>query len=150
MEYIFSFLAWTLYLYAIHRTIHSIGLKFAPLAFTAHADHHRYININKQTTWHWNNLFLFNDTWMSTLDLWITEVIPTLIFSWVTGYWWLSVFYYLWAALIQEVIEHNKDFDWHPFLTSGKWHLIHHRDTSSNFGLFLPIWDLLFKSHKRP
>lgn len=149
MEYIFSFLAWTLYLYVIHRTIHSIGLKFAPLAFTAHADHHRYINTNKQTTWHWNNLFLFNDTWMSTLDLWITEVIPTLIFSWVTGYWWLSVFYYLWDALIQEVIEHNKDFDWHPFLTSGKWHLIHHRDTSSNYGLFLPIWDLLFKSHKQ-
>lgn len=151
MYYIFVFISWTLYLYLIHRVIHSIGLRLFPVAFNAHADHHRYINTNKQTTWHWNNLFLFNDTWTSTLDLWITEVIPTLIFSYITGEWWISVFYYLWAALVQEVIEHNPKFDLYPFLTSGKWHLIHHHNTSVNYGLFLPIWDILFgtfKSHK--
>ena len=151
MYYIFVFISWTLYLYLIHRVIHSIGLRLFPVAFNAHADHHRYINTNKQTTWHWNNLFLFNDTWSSTLDLWITEVIPTLIFSLITGAWWISVFYYFWAALVQEVIEHNPKFDLYPFLTSGKWHLVHHHNTSVNYGLFFPIWDILFgtfKSHK--
>jgi sterol desaturase/sphingolipid hydroxylase (fatty acid hydroxylase superfamily) len=93
-------------------------------------------------------LFLFNDNWTSTFDLWITEVVPTLVFSWVTGYWWISVFYYLWAALVQETIEHNPKFNIYPYLTSGKWHLIHHRDTTYNYGLFFPIWDILFKTHK--
>jgi hypothetical protein len=63
----------------------------------------------------------------------------------------VSVFYYVWAALIQEIIEHNPKFDLYPFLTSGKWHLIHHHNTSVNYGLFIPVWDMLFgtfKSHK--
>lgn len=146
MEYIFAFLTWTFVLYWIHRVGHK-----TPIVKDAHRDHHKFININGKTTWHWNNLFLFNDTWTSTADLWITEVIPTVIFSWITGHWWLSVFYYLWAALIQEVVEHNPKFDMYPFLTSGRWHLVHHRDSTRNYGLFLPVWDLLFgtyKSHK--
>jgi sterol desaturase/sphingolipid hydroxylase (fatty acid hydroxylase superfamily) len=88
---------------------------------------------------------------MSTLDLWITEVIPTLVFSLITGQWWISVFYYVWAAFVQEIIEHNPKVDLYPFLTSGKWHLIHHHNTSVNYGLFIPTWDILFgtfKSHK--
>ena len=149
MEHIVVFFAWTLYLYVIHRAIHAVGVKYFPIAFQAHADHHRYINTHAKTTWHWNNLFLFNDTWMSTLDLWITEVIPTLIFSWITGYWWVSVFYYFWAAFVQEIIEHNPDFDMYPVLTSGKWHLVHHQDTTVNFGLFVPLWDMLFGTYRR-
>ena len=143
MEYIVAFFTWTLCLYWIHRIGHR-----TPVVKTAHLDHHKFININGKTTWHWNNLFLFNDTWTSTVDLWITEVIPTLVFSWVTGHWWLSVFYYLWAALIQEVIEHNPKFSLYPFLTSGKWHLVHHRDPSKNFSLFTPVWDIVFKTYK--
>lgn len=149
MEHILVFFSWTLYLYVIHRITHAVGLAYFPLVFKAHADHHRYINTHKLTKWHWNNLFLFNDNWTSTLDLWLTEVLPTLLFSWITGYWWVSVFYYLWAALIQENIEHNPKINLFPYLTSGQWHLVHHRDTSSNFGLFTPIWDLLFKTHSR-
>lgn len=151
MIYVLIFLIWTLYLYVIHRAIHRYGARWYPLAFCAHADHHRYINTHPPTRWHWNNLFLFNDTWMSTLDLWITEVIPTLIFAWITGHWWVAIFYYVWAALVQEVIEHNPRFDIFPWLTSGKWHLVHHRDNTVNFGLFFPFWDLLFgtyQSHK--
>jgi sterol desaturase/sphingolipid hydroxylase (fatty acid hydroxylase superfamily) len=145
----FIFLSWTLYLYLIHRIIHKVGLSYFPIAFKAHADHHKYINTHDQTKWHWNNLFLFNDTWTSTLDLWITEVIPTIIFSAITGHWWILAFYYVWAALIQETIEHNPNINFYPFMTSGKWHLIHHRDNGSNFGLFFPIWDILFKTHRK-
>jgi sterol desaturase/sphingolipid hydroxylase (fatty acid hydroxylase superfamily) len=102
-----------------------------------------------ETSWHWNNLFLFNDTWTSTADLWITEVVPTLVFSWLTGHWWIFLFYYLWAALVQETVEHNKNFNIYPLVTSGKWHLEHHRNTKINFGLFLPVWDIVFNTHKR-
>lgn len=138
MVYVTIFLSWTFVLYWIHRAAHR-----SPLIKHLHRDHHKYINTHP-TSWHWNNLFLFNDTWKSTADLWITEVIPTLLFSYVTGAWWISVFYYLWAALLQETIEHNSNFSIYPWLTSGRWHLVHHRNPKLNFGLFFPVWDILF------
>jgi sterol desaturase/sphingolipid hydroxylase (fatty acid hydroxylase superfamily) len=107
--------------------------------------HHRFI-LHHTATWHWSNLFLFNDDWTSTLDLWITEVIPTLLFSLITGQWWISIFYYIWAAFIQEIVEHNENFDI-PVLTSGKWHLMHHRG-EINYGLFTPWWDMIFGTYK--
>jgi sterol desaturase/sphingolipid hydroxylase (fatty acid hydroxylase superfamily) len=110
-------------------------------------DHHAYVNTH-ETGWHWSNLFLFNDTWTSTLDLWITEVVPTIIFSAVTGQWWLCAFYYVWAAFIQEPLEHNNSINI-PFLTHGRWHLIHHKNVKQNFGLFFPVWDVMFGTYKK-
>lgn len=135
------FLAWTLTLYWIHRIAHEVSW-----IRSIHLEHHRYVLQNK-TGWHWSNLFLFNDTWMCTLDLWISEVIPTLIFSLITGHWWISVFYYVWAAFIQEPIEHNKNFNI-PVLTSGKWHMIHHR-SEKNYGLFTSFWDRVFNTNMK-
>lgn len=148
VESVIAFFAWTLCLYIIHRSLHAFGKEWFPLAFEAHSDHHKYINVNNGTSWHWNNLLLYNDTWLSTLDLWITEVIPTVLFSWITGHWWISIFYYFWAALLQEQIEHNPKFNYYPWITSGKWHLVHHNDTEVNFGLFFSVWDKLFKTHQ--
>lgn len=138
---VLAFVAWTFLLYVVHRLVHVL-----PVVKWIHWDHHIHI-INNKTGWHWSNLFLFNDTWTSTLDLWITEVIPTIAFSAVTGQWWLCVFYYVWAAFIQESIEHNANFNWYPF-TSGKWHLQHHHMSSTNFGLFTPVWDKLFRTER--
>ena len=143
MNFIVEFITWTLMLYVIHRAIH-----VTPYLKFIHMDHHRYVNKNK-TSWHWSNLFLFNDTWTSTFDLWITEVIPTLIFAWLFDAWWLAIFYYLWAALIQEIIEHNPKFNKYPFITSGQWHLIHHKNSKKNFGLFFPIWDKIFITEQK-
>lgn len=134
------FLLWTFTLYWIHRVVHII-----PIINLLHLHHHKFI-LEHTTKWHWNNLFLFNDDWTSTIDLWITEVIPTLLFSLVTGQWWLFLFYYVWAAFIQESIEHNSKINI-PMITSGRWHLIHHR-SSYNYGLFFPIWDILFGTNK--
>jgi sterol desaturase/sphingolipid hydroxylase (fatty acid hydroxylase superfamily) len=66
----------------------------------------------------------------------------------LTGQYWIVVFYYVWAAFIQETIEHNKNIDI-PYFTSGRWHLIHHTQSNKNYGLFFPIWDLLFNSYKK-
>ena len=144
LDAICFFFVWTFVLYWIHRIGHNI-----PWINVFHEDHHQYINEHGKTNWHWNNLFLYNDTWMSTVDLWITEVIPTILFAALTGQWWIFAFYYLWAALIQEVVEHNPNFNWYPFLTSGRWHLEHHNDMRVNFGLFIPLWDIMFGTFKQ-
>ena len=140
MSFVIYFFLWTLILYWIHRVGHKI-----PLLQHIHWDHHKFINTNR-TFWQWNNLFLFNNTWLSTFDLWLTEVIPTIIFSLLTGQWWIFIFYYLWAALLQEWLEHNSQIDF-PFLTCGKWHRIHHRIQNKNYGLFFPVWDLVFGTY---
>jgi sterol desaturase/sphingolipid hydroxylase (fatty acid hydroxylase superfamily) len=141
LEYIFIFILWTLVLYLIHRLVH-----ITPVLKELHWDHHKYVNLN-DTGWRLNNLLLFNDTWKSTVDLWITQVIPSLIFSIVTGHYWIIVFYYIWAAFLQEELEHNKKINFYPF-TAGQWHLVHHRTPNKNFGLFLPFWDKIFRTEK--
>ena len=143
MSYVAAFLMWTLVLYSIHVAAHRITV-----LRKLHKDHHAYIRIAKTTQWHWSNLVLFNDTWKSTADLWVTEVIPTVLFSYVTGHWWISVLYYLWAALLQETLEHNPHANFYP-LTFGKWHLMHHKNSAKNFGLFIPVWDILFKTERK-
>jgi len=148
IEIILHFFCWTFVLYWIHRIGH-----YTPIIRIFHRDHHKFISTNvkenqKPNDWHWSNLLLFNDNWNSTIDLWITEVIPTLLYSAVTGQWWISVFYYVWAAFIQERIEHNPTFDIYPFLTSGQWHLVHHKNPNRNYGLFFPIWDIMFRTYK--
>ena len=142
MIYVVHFLIWTFLLYFIHRASHVL-----PVIREFHRDHHQFIR-NHEVTWHWSNLFLYNDTLKSTVDLWITEVIPTILIAFLLNAWWLAVFYYLWAALVQETIEHNKHFDW-PILSSGKWHLIHHKNYNKNYGLFFPMWDIVFGTNKR-
>lgn len=141
IEYPLIFLTWTFGLYWIHRLAHVV-----PYIKQIHYDHHRTI-LKITPKWHWSNLFLFNDTWTSTLDLWITEVLPTVLLSWITGHWWLAVFYYIWAAFIQETIEHDPQFNW-PILASGQKHLIHHRNSHKNYGLFFLIWDRLFRTYQ--
>ena len=141
MSFVLYFFMWTFCLYWVHRAAHIL-----PILKTYHFNHHKVINTNT-IKWNWNNLLLYNDTKESTIDLWLTEVIPTCIISYITGQWWLIVFYYLWASLIQERVEHNKHFNI-PLLTSGKWHLNHHKDGKCNYGLFTSIWDIVFKTNR--
>lgn len=142
-ESLLYFLSWTLLLYWVHRIAHS--MKFLK---KFHLDHHRFIsrNGNSKSKWNINNLFLYNDSTYSTIDLWITEVIPTFLFALATGHWWIFLFYYIWAACFQEFLEHKKGINL-PFFTFGDWHLIHHRNFNSNYGLFFPLWDIVFRTN---
>lgn len=139
------FLLWTLVLYWVHRLAHMYKI---PFITKMHWDHHKQITQGTYKGLHWTNLFLWTDSWKSTFDLWCTDVIPTIIFCWVTGQWWIGVFYYVWAAFFQEALEHNQKLKLYPFLTTGSYHLIHHNDSRKNFGLFIPIWDIVFKTNK--
>jgi len=139
MNYVYGVLVWTFSFYLMHRLVHIIpGLK------QIHADHHAYVLKNQEKIkWHWSNFFFFTDTWISTVDLWITDIIPTIVVSYFFG-WEFFIFYYVWAAFLQENIEHNEKFNFYPFLTGGRWHMIHHRKSNKNYGLFFPIWDMIF------
>lgn len=144
MYYILVGLLWTFTIYWAHRLVHIL-----PHFKKIHADHHKQISQNTFQGLNWKNLFLYFDTLKSTIDQWYTEVIPTILMSLIFG-WWLFVVYYVWAAFIQEAVEHNINFDIYPILTSGKWHMIHHTHKNHNYGVFFPIWDIIFgtwKSH---
>jgi sterol desaturase/sphingolipid hydroxylase (fatty acid hydroxylase superfamily) len=143
---IFEFFSWLLMLYLIHRAAH----KF-PWLKRFHLDHHAIIAKAMKEDgiqgWHWNNLLLYNDTNESTIDLWLTEVIPTAIFSLLVGHWWFFLLYYVWAAFFQETLEHKSDFNI-PGFTAGEWHLLHHKYPTTNFSLFIPFWDIVFRTNK--
>jgi sterol desaturase/sphingolipid hydroxylase (fatty acid hydroxylase superfamily) len=135
---------WSFVLYWIHRACHS----FRPLK-RFHRDHHREVIVHPDKKWHWNNLLLYNDTRDSTIDLWITEVIPTVAIAWLFGAPWLFVGYYLWAALFQESLEHNSRISIRPF-SAGRWHLLHHRHPDKNYGFPFRMWDKVFRTNEEP
>ncbi len=137
MIHVIEFFIWTFILYWIHRIAHR-----SKWLMQFHGDHHRYA-LKHCIKWHWSNFFLFTDTKKSSIDLWLTEVIPTMIFSYVTGAWWIFLFYYIWAAFVQEILEHNQNVNI-PFWSSGQWHMKHHYNPNVNFGLFFTFWDILF------
>lgn len=141
MEYVLYFFAWTFVLYWTHRICHLL-----PFAKDIHWQHHKYVDA-QQPGWMWQNMFLWSDDWGSTADLWLTEVVPTLIFCYFTGQWWIFGIYYVWTAFIQEFVEHNPKFDF-PLLSAGKCHLNHHTDWKCNYSLFFPIWDIVFGTYK--
>jgi len=137
LEYIVTFTAWTLYLYTVHRLAH-----ITPIVKDIHRRHHLFALTNN-TSWHWNNLFFYNDNLEGTLDFWITEVIPNLVFCYILNAWWIFIMFWIYSGILQENIEHNKNISF-PFFTAGQWHLLHHRKYNKNFGIYTPIWDKLF------
>ena len=143
ITYLFYFMSWTFMLYWIHRLAHA---NFAVITHY-HREHHRFIH-QHQPQWHWTNLLLYQDNWSSTIDVWLTEVVPTIIFCWLFDCWFILAGFYLWSALVQEHIEHNPKFNLFPFSTSGQWHLVHHTKGAYNFGIFHPTWDLAFGTYR--
>lgn len=132
-------------IYWIHRLAHQYKI---PIFSWFHRQHHRFVATHT-ITWHWSNIFLFNDDWYSTIDYWLTEVIPTIIFVLITEQWWIAIVFYFYAAFIQEHLEHNKNFNAYPLYTSGKWHMMHHTDYPCNFGIGTPFWDYVFNTNKK-
>ena len=143
MSYILVFFLWTFCIYWMHRLAHVL-----PFMRQFHMDHHAQVTNETITGLDWKNTFLWFDSWNSTVDQWLTEVIPTATISIITGHWWLMMFYYIWAAFIQEAVEHNRKINLYPFITSGKWHLVHHNHPTKNYGVFIPLWDMMFSTWK--
>lgn len=143
LQILYYFLLWTFVLYWAHRLGHKISW-----IRKIHMCHHSYISQSKSQGWHWSNIFLYNDTAKSTIDYWITEVLPTILVTLLTQQYWIFAVFYIWAAFFQEATEHNKNFNLSPYLTMGKWHMLHHEIGSHNFGVYTTIWDIVFKTNK--
>lgn len=138
--YVGYFFAWTFLLYWVHRISHIV-----PIMKQIHWGHHQYV-IEGQPKWMWQNIFLYSDDWIGTADLFMTEVIPTLIFCYFTDQWWIFAVYYIWTAFIQEWVEHNPKFNVWPF-SAGQCHLKHHTNWRTNYSIFFPLWDIIFKTY---
>lgn len=141
MDYLIAFLIWTFVAYWTHRIVHSVQ----PFK-DWHADHHRTVDTGQETGRHWSNYFFWVDSWKSTLDFWVVEIIPLAIVCWLMGTWLLFVPYWIWVAFLQEKVEHDPTFRI-PGFTSGTWHMVHHSNCRTNFGTFIPIWDKLFGTY---
>ena len=129
-------------LYCVHRLCHIL-----PYLKEIHWKHHKYVT-NTQPKWMWQNIFLYSDDWNGTLDIIVTEIIPTIIFCYLTNQWWILGVYYIWTAFIQEWVEHNPNVYLPPF-SAGKTHLVHHEDWTKNYSLFFPIWDIVFGTYRK-
>lgn len=140
--FIVYFLLWTLLLYWMHRAVHVL-----PYLKDIHKEHHRYVVRSKEYGIALKHLLLIHKSKDYTIDLWITEVIPTIVFSLLTGQIWILVVYYIWAALLQTTVKYDTNFDVFP-ITWGNWTLLHYRYNTKNFGSVFSLWDRLFKTNK--
>jgi len=140
--FVIYFFLWTLLLYGVHRLVHIL-----PYIKKIHNEHHRYVMRNKDWYIKWEDLYLSRGNNKVTVDLWITEVIPTLLFCAVTGHWWIFGLYYGWSAFYEKTTKYNRDVD--VFLvTWGMWTLTHYRRTTLNFGGIFSLWDMIFKTNR--
>lgn len=135
---------WTFILWFMHVLGHKV-----PFFMYYHSDHHYQVYMKRSGKWKPTFLLTYIDSYKSTVDAWLTEYIPTIIFCYITGAWWIAILYYLWAVTFNELLEHNDKIDLYPFDTSGKWHLVHHEHPNKNYGLVTPIWDIIFGTAKR-
>ena len=140
--FVLYFFLWTLLLYVVHRLAHAL-----PYIKKIHSEHHRYVMRNRDWGIKWQDLYLSRGANKVTLDLWFTEVIPTLLFCAVTGHWWIFGAYYFWSAFYEKATKYNRDVD--VFLvTWGMWTLTHYRRNTLNFGGIFSLWDIIFKTNR--
>ncbi len=148
MAYFFElcgyFLLWSLIIYWTHRSAHMI-----PFLWQFHHAHHQVAyNGELEFSW-WNVIGWFND-WPSTLDQWITEIIPMIVFVLVfPDAWPIAVLYYIDGFILAEgLTDHNPRLEI-PGLSMGRYHLKHHANPNVNFDLYFHFWDQLFGTHYR-
>lgn len=151
MYYIFSFLLWSLFSYSIHRAAH-IKSKYNPL-FKIHLAHHK-AQYGKEKDYRfkwpgWKAYFLWFDDLASSLDVWITLILPAILVSLVfpQSHFTVLALVYLYEVFLSEHnLDHNPEIDGPitHILAVGQFHLTHHHYPKYNYGLYLTLWDLVF------
>ena len=133
------FLIWTLVIYWTHKAAHSFEW-----LWQFHQAHHE-VEYNGELEFSWWNLVGWFNDWRSTLDQWITEVIPTGVFILIfPDAWPIAIFYYIDGFVLAEgLTDHNPRIDV-PGLSMGRYHLLHHKNPNVNYDLYFRIWDRLF------
>lgn len=147
--FITALLAWTGLAYAIHRLAHLRG-RWNRL-HRLHRAHHAPTYLLQPRALRWHHLLFWFDTSAETLDVWITLTLPALLIA--------ALFPGQGAALlglhyVYEILLSDGRFDHNPaingsitrVLACGTYHLQHHSNPGSHFGLILTLWDHIFGS----
>lgn len=151
MDFIFCFLLWTLISYALHRLAHTKS-RYNPL-FKIHLAHHKAEygkEENYKFKWPgWRSFVLWFDDLKSSLDVWITLILPAVLVSLLfpTTHFAVLIFVYFYEVFLSEHnLDHNPEIT--GFVTRvlaiGQYHLTHHHYPKYNYGLYLTIWDIVF------
>jgi sterol desaturase/sphingolipid hydroxylase (fatty acid hydroxylase superfamily) len=151
MYYVFAFLLWSFCAYSLHRLAH-LKSTYNPL-FRIHLAHH-LTEYGKEDTYAfqwpaWPSYLLWFDDLNSSLDVWITLVLPAAVVSLIIPQTHFSVlgFVYLYEVFLSE---HNLDHNPQicgavtSVLAIGNYHLTHHHYPRYNYGLYLTLWDYVF------
>lgn len=151
LDYVFCFLLWTLASYALHRLAH-VKSPYNPL-FKIHLAHHK-AEYGKEKNYDfkwpgWRSFVLWFGDLQSTLDVWITLIIPAIVVSilFTQTHFTVLIGVYLYEVFLSE---HNLDHN--PEITGpitrvlaiGQYHLTHHHYPKYNYGLYLTLWDIVF------
>lgn len=144
LEFLLLLLLWTMMIYWTHRLAHRL-----PCLWRFHSAHHAVEYKGEYEFSWWNLVGWFND-WKSTIDQWLTEIIPTTLFVLVFPQAWpILVIYYVDGFVLAEgLTDHNPRIDI-PALSMGKYHLRHHADMSGNYDLYFRLWDKVFGTQLR-
>ena len=152
------FLLWTFVIYCLHRLSH-IHHPANPL-WRIHVAHHKIPYLHSEQRQRWPSLgqyFFWLGDWKTSLDVFLVMTVPLIIISIIWPQYGipLLVFHYLYEVFLSEsVLDHNPHvkgritrwFAW------GDFHLHHHIDMKSNYGLMITLWDRLFGTahHTQP
>lgn len=126
-----------------HRAFHTV-----PFLWYLHKSHHDEVNADYGNRPQWTAILLWTDSWKTTIDLWLIEYIPTAFYCWIFGCWWIAVMYYFWVAFVQDFIDHNPRFNLYPLLSSGKYHMQHHKNYKINYATMFPWSDWIMGTCK--
>jgi sterol desaturase/sphingolipid hydroxylase (fatty acid hydroxylase superfamily) len=151
LQLLVALLAWLGLAYAIHRLAHW-ALPGNQL-YLWHRAHHTlyYMQTGRQRSFHYSNLLFFFGSIQESLDIWITLTLPLLL---VTVVWpkqglVLLIFHYLYEIFLSDSrLDHNPCIGGSitEFFAWGTYHIGHHSNPSTNFGLILTFWDRIFKT----
>lgn len=133
------FLLFSFVVYWTHRIAHNT--KFL---WYFHKAHHSILYAGDYEFSWWNLVGWFND-WQATVDQWVTEIIPLLIMIYIwPGAWPIAVLYYLDGFILAEgITDHNPRINI-PGLAMGRYHLMHHQNTTVNYDQYFRLWDTIF------
>lgn len=137
------FLGWTFIAYWTHRAAHAFDF-----LWKFHREHHVVVYEGKfEFSW-WNLVGWVND-WKSTLDDWLTEIIPLGLYIWIfPAAWPVVIYYYIDSSLSEGILDHNPRIDV-PGLAMGRYHLAHHDDMRVNFDNYTRLWDWVFGTRNK-
>ncbi|WP_343564317.1 sterol desaturase family protein [Kiloniella sp. b19] len=137
-----AFLVFTFVTYWTHRIAHC----WKPLWYL-HEAHHS-VPYKGEYEFSLLNLVGWYNDWRSTLDVWVTEVLPMagLVLLWPAT-WPLAVLFYIDNVLSEGLTDHNPRINI-PGLAMGKYHIEHHKDMSVNFDGYFRLWDKVFGTQR--